>query len=146
MLYIEGQGFQYVADQQAIDEAQKRVDELDYQAKLDAIDDQIEKIEDAKAEDNVWSYDGATLLKQNGVMPAEVAEAIQDMLSAALLPDNYTQTRYLENLNTGAQGAAVAPISIGDIYVSGVDNAEGLAKDIVQNLPNAILQEWRKGT
>ena len=136
-------GFVYEADQDAIDAAQKRVDDLEHQARIDAIDQQIEDIEDGKADDNVWSYDGTTLLKPDGTMPDTVFAAIQEMLTAALLPENYTQTKLHENLST-AQSTAAPQISIGDVIVQSAEDAEGLAKDIVQNLPNAILQQLNK--
>lgn len=136
-------GFVYEADQEAIDAAQKRVDDLMHQAQLDAIDDQIGSIEDNKEHDNVWSYDGATLLKSDGLVPDTIYSAIQEMLTAALPEDVYAQTAIAEALQTAAVPAATQ-ISIGDIIISDATNAEALAKDIVNNLPNAILQEMHK--
>ena len=143
LVYRSGVGFVYEADQDAIDEAQKRVDDLRHQAQLDDIDDQIDAIENNKGDDNVWSYDGSTLLK-NGVMPDVVTEAIKEMLNAALIPDNYAYTAKYEALGANGQQPQQTTISIGDIHVSGVDNAEALAKEIVQTLPNKLLQEMHK--
>lgn len=136
-------GFVYEADQEAIDAAQKQVDDLMHQAKIDAIDDQIDAIEDNKENDNVWSYDGSTLLKSGDLVPDVIYSAIQEMLTAALPEEVYAQTAVAEALQTAAAPVATQ-ITIGDIIISDATNAEALAKDIVNNLPNAILQEMHK--
>lgn len=143
LVYREGVGFVYEADQEAIDAAQKQVDDLMHRAKLDAIDDQIDAIEDNKENDNVWSYDGSTLLKSDGLVPDAIYSAIQEMLTAALPEEVYAQTAVAEALQT-ASAPIATQISIGDIIISDATNAEALAKDIVNNLPNAILQEMHK--
>ena len=143
LVYREGVGFVYEADQEAIDAAQRQVDDLMHQAEIDAIDDQIDAIEDNKANDNVWSYDGSTLLKSDGLAPDAIYSAIQEMLTAALPEEVYAQTAVAEALQN-ASASAATQISIGDIIISDATNAEALAKDIVNNLPNAILQEMHK--
>lgn len=143
LVYRAGQGFVYESDQDAIDAAQKRVDELEAQARIDAIEDQIDKIEEGKADDNVWSYDGTTLLKSDGTVPDSVSSAIQDMFTAALTSENYAQTKLHEGLATSSSTTATQ-ITIGDVIVQNAENADSLAKDIVQNLPNAILQQLNK--
>ena len=143
LVYKENVGFVYQADQDAIDEAQRQVDDLMHQAKLDAIDNQIEAIEENKENDNVWSYDGGTLLKSDGLVPDAIYSAIQDMLRTNLPDEVYAQTAVAEALQTAS--APTAPqITIGDIIISDATNVESLAKDIVNNLPNAILQEMHK--
>lgn len=136
-------GFVYEADQEAIDAAQKQVDDLMRQAELDAIDAEIDAIEDNKENDNVWSYDGSTLLKSGALVPDAVYAAIQEMLSSAIPEEVYTQTAVVEALRN-ASAPPATNISIGDIIISDATNAEALAKDIVSNLPNAILQEMHK--
>lgn len=143
LVYREGRGFVYESDQEAIDAAQKQVDDLMHQAQLDAIDDQIDAIEDSKEHDNVWSYDGSTLLKSGDLVPDAIYSAIQEMLTAALPEEVYAQTAVAEALQTTSAPLATQ-ISIGDIIISDATNAEALAKDIVSNLPNAILQEMHK--
>jgi TP901 family phage tail tape measure protein len=50
----------------------------------------------------------------------------------------------LQNLTGGSSFAKVPNISIGDIYMSGVQDENGLAKKIKERFPNALMQEIYK--
>ena len=146
LMYVEGKGFQYVADQDAIDDAQQRVDELLYQQKIDALDEQITSIEKGKGDDNIWSSDGTTVLKAGvNTQSAIYEQMVQSMLNMPLSDEYYQTGKALSQLYQSQTQAAASPIiTIGDVHVTGVDNAEALAKDIVERLPNAVFQQLNK--
>lgn len=57
LVYREGQGFVYEADQDAVKKAQEDLNDIYYQDVLDKFDEAIEALEDLKKDDNLYNYD-----------------------------------------------------------------------------------------
>ena len=81
----------------------------------------------------------------DGVVPADITSKLFDLGGN---PDAWFQRQLAKNggLTANVQNRRQAPsISIGDIYVQKpIGDADGLAREIVQGLPNAIYQEYSK--
>lgn len=81
----------------------------------------------------------------DGVVPADITSKLFDLGGN---PDAWFQKQLAKNggLTANVQNRSQAPsISIGDIYVQKpIGDADGLAREIVQGLPNAIYQECSK--
>ena len=170
LIFRENVGFTYEADYKAIQEAQDRIDELRHQETLDKIDEAIEAIEENKKDDNVYDYTGTEQIKKyasGGVntrtglaqldgTPSK-PEVVFNATDAAKLYDLVHNSfdlnalraesigRLLEQQSTDKTLARNVSVQIGDIRVYGVDDAEGLAKVLKQNLESAMLQALYKG-
>lgn len=138
-------GFVYEADQNKIKEAQDRVDELRHQETLDKIDEAIDAIEDNKKNDNVYDYEGNQVIKDFGSVNVQAlyASALENMdisgLLSSIISRSAQQNMDLLNL-TGETGNSPVSFTFGDLYLSGVNDTDGLAQAIVSELPNRILQ------
>ena len=81
----------------------------------------------------------------DGVVPADITSKLFDLGGN---PDAWFQKQLAKNggLTANVQNRSQAPsISIGDIYVQKpIGDVDGLAREIVQDLPNAIYQEYSK--
>lgn len=81
----------------------------------------------------------------DGVVPADITSKLFDLGGN---PDKWFQEQFAKNggLTANVQNRSQAPsISIGDIYVQKpIGDVDGLAREIVQGLPNAIYQECSK--
>ncbi len=138
-------GFVYEADQNKIKEAQDRVDELRHQETLDKIDEAIDAIEENKKNDNVYDYEGNQVVKDFGSVNVQAlyASALENMdisgLLSSIISRSAQQNMDLLNL-TGETGNPPATFTFGDFYLSGVNDTDGLAQAIVNELPNRILQ------
>lgn len=81
----------------------------------------------------------------DGVVPADITSKLFDLGGN---PDAWFQKQLAKNggLTANVQNRSQAPsISIGDIYVQKpIGDVDGLAREIVQGLPNAIYQECSK--
>ena len=143
LVFRNGIGFRYEADQQAIDEAQKRVDELDYQAKIDALDKQIGDLEDAKETSNIYNYTGTTLT--NGIEVGSTAfnDMVESLINAPINTD-MVSSAIVSNADAEKKTMQSIDLKIGDIIIQKADDADQLAKNIVDRLPDAILQEMYK--
>lgn len=170
LIFRENVGFTYEADYKAIQEAQDRIDELHHQETLDKIDEAIEAIEENKKDDNVYDYTGTEQIKKyaSGGVNARTGlvqldgtpskpEVVFNATDAAKLYDLVHNSfdlnalraesigRLLERQSTDKTLARNISVQIGDIKVYGVDDAEGLAKVLKQNLESAMLQALYKG-
>lgn len=143
LVFRNGIGFRYEADQQAIDEAQKRVDELDYQAKIDALDKQIGDLEDAKETSNIYNYTGTALT--NGIEVGSTAfnDMVESLINAPINTD-MVSSAIVSNADAEKKTMQSIDLKIGDIIIQKTDDADQLAKNIVDRLPDAILQEMYK--
>ena len=145
LIYREGIGFVYEADQNKIKEAQDRVDELRHQETLDKIDEAIDAIEENKKNDNIYDYEGNQVIKDFGSVNVQAlyASALENMdisgLLSSIISRSAQQNMDLLNL-TGETGNPPANFTFGDFYLSGVNDTDGLAQAIVNELPNRILQ------
>ena len=81
----------------------------------------------------------------DGVVPADITSKLFDLGGN---PDKWFQEQLAKNggLTANVQNHSQAPsISIGDIYVQKpIGDVDGLAREIIQGLPNAIYQECSK--
>lgn len=81
----------------------------------------------------------------DGVVPADITSKLFDLGGN---PDAWFQKQLAKNggLTANVQNRSQAPsINIGDIYVQKpIGDVDGLAREIVQDLPNAIYQEYSK--
>lgn len=143
LVFRNGIGFRYEADQQAIDEAQKRVDELDYQAKIDALDKQIGDLENAKETSNIYNYTGTALT--NGIEVGSTAfnDMVESLINAPINTD-MVSSAIVSNADAEKKTMQSIDLKIGDIIIQKTDDADQLAKNIVDRLPDAILQEMYK--
>ena len=143
LVFRNGIGFRYEADQEAIDAAQKRVDELDYQAKIDALDKQISDLEDAKETSNIYNYAGTALT--NGIEVGSTAfnDMVESLINAPINTD-MVSSAIMSNAAAETKNTQSIDLKIGDIIIQKADDADQLAKSIVDRLPDAILQEMYK--
>lgn len=145
LIYREGIGFVYEADQNKIKEAQDRVDELRHQETLDKIDEAIDAIEENKKNDNVYDYEGNQVIKDFGSVNVQAlyASALENMDISGLLSSIISRSAQ-QNMDllklTGETGNSPVSFTFGDLYLSGVNDTDGLAQAIVSELPNRILQ------
>lgn len=141
LVFRENVGFVYEADQDAIKEAQNRVDELRHQEMLDKIDDAIEALEDMKPENNVYDYTGTQVLNDyNSVIAGELYELLQSTADISDLFNNAVAQSTQQNTANHAAKQALS-IQIGDLYLNGVQSVDDLANAIIQQLPNTLLQK-----
>lgn len=81
----------------------------------------------------------------DGVVPADITSKLFDLGGN---PDAWFQKQLAKNggLTANVQNRNQAPsINIGDIYVQKpIGDVDGLAREIIQDLPNAIYQEYSK--
>ena len=143
LVFREGIGFRYEADQDAIDAAQKRLDELDLQARIDAIDKQVETIEDNKANDNVYDYMGQSLTNGLEIGSSAFNEMVNQMVNSPV-EQGMAGMAVAAKTTELTGGSKAINLSIGDINITDAENSEALAKDIVTRLPNQIIQELYK--
>lgn len=146
LIFRENVGFVYEADQKAIQDAQKRVDELQHQETLDKIDEAIDAIEKNKADDNVYNYEGTEQIKQ---FPQGRAIAVADtgalygMVRSSASANQLVSTSLASALGGAlgsSSGARNVSISFGDIRVMGVQDASAFAQSLVTDLRPAMLQ------
>ena len=143
LVFRNGIGFRYEADQEAIDAAQKRLDELDYQAKIDALDKQIGDLEDVKETSNIYNYTGTALT--NGIEVGSTAfnDMVESLINAPINTD-MVSSAIVSNADAEKKTMQSIDLKIGDIIIQKADDADQLAKNIVDRLPDAILQEMYK--
>ena len=161
-------GFQYEADEDAIREAQERVDDLRHQQILDKIDEVIDELEDSKRDDNVYDQTGENQLKAYAaggvnthagiaqldgtanspevVFNASDAGKLYDLVHNTSNLSDFVADSVMNSLKAhvmpGVDSAnKVVSIAIGDIRLEGVQNSNDLARQIITALPNQILQD-----
>lgn len=161
-------GFQYEADEDAIREAQERVDDLRHQQIIDKIDEVIDTLEESKRDDNVYDLTGENQLKQYAaggvnthtgiaqldgtpnkpevVFNASDAGKLYDLVHSTSNLSGFVADSVMNSLKAHAMpgvdtASKVVSIAIGDIKVEGVQNSSDLARQIITALPNQVLQE-----
>jgi len=131
-------GFVYEADQEAIKEAQDRVDELRHNEMLDKIDEAISAIEDNKKNDNIYDFQGSSVIKD---ITDEDALKLYNLIHGSTDLDALLADKAFADLkNVGGNTASSTVIQIGDIRLEGVQDANSLAQSIVSELPNRLIQ------
>ena len=166
LVYRENQGFVYEQDQDAVKEAQERVNELQHQETLDKIDEAIEALEDLKQDENIYDENGVPITpyasggvdRQGGfamlhgspnhvetIFNAEDGKKLYELVHgtrnlAQELIKGVDTSDFVHQLERVSSGSSVS-LSIGDIIIQNSDDANSLAADIVKHLPNALLKE-----
>lgn len=144
-VYREGVGFVFEQDQDALLEAQTNLESVVQDQLIDKIDDLIEAIQESKADTNVYDANGV-LLGQEYVLPdiGSYSDLLngsgknKDVITSAM--EDAKKTAY-EQILRGVLNNNQTSVQIGDINIQSADNPEDLAYAIIDNLPNAILQE-----
>ena len=138
LVYREGEGFVYEADQSQIKTAQREFDDVMYENLIDTL-------EGLKKDDNVYDSAGNLIGKQftsldgvdfqNYLSSVLVGRENSGLLSGAIGQINYDALR-----NSGANANTVS--FNGDIVLNGVNDMQGLAEAIRLQLPSYISQLW----
>ena len=138
-VYLEGQGYVYQADQKALKDAQDKLDDLRHKETLAKIDDAIQAIEDQKKTNNIYDYSGQNVIgsftnEQGSMLYGLIRDtaAINGMKATGM---GFTSEGYK---TAGANGGVT--IQIGDIVLQDVQDADTLAQELIQKLPNKVLQ------
>ena len=138
-MYLEGQGYVYQADQKALKDAQDKLDDLRHKETLAKIDDAIQAIEDQKKTNNIYDYSGQNVIgsftnEQGSTLYGLIRDtaAINGMKATGM---GFTSEGYK---TAGANGGVT--IQIGDIVLQDVQDADTLAQELIQKLPNKVLQ------
>ena len=141
-------GFVYEADQDAIRSAQEKFDQTIHDETINKLDDIIDALEDFKDDSNVYDAMG-NLLGKEYTLP-DILD-YSDLLS--LSSGNNIISEAMEAAKDAAYQQVMSSVkntannvSIGDITVQGVDDANGLAEAIVDQLGNAVLKEMYNRT
>ena len=139
LVYLEGQGYVYQADQKALKDAQDKLDDLRHKETLAKIDDAIQAIEDQKKTNNIYDYSGQNVIgsftnEQGSTLYGLIRDtaAINGMKAIGM---GFTSEGYK---TAGANGGVT--IQIGDIVLQDVQDADTLAQELIQKLPNKVLQ------
>ena len=170
---FNGQEFVYQADEDAIKSAQEELDNLEFERLIDSLDNVAELFEKFAKNNNIYDRNGNRIksneqalseaksntalttrkvedvLIEKGYEPIELlSDDIGKLVNSTMynldnivskMPD-YSKLSELVSKPTEQK----LTISIGDINLSNVNNAEDLARDIVNRLPNTVSQYIRK--
>ncbi|MDD4279017.1 MAG: hypothetical protein PHX74_04700, partial [Candidatus Sumerlaeales bacterium] len=136
LVYRDGRGFGYEADQSELEAAQRKIDEI-------AVSNAIDDLERSKANNNVYDSAGNLIGRQfNGLdsidfsqyaMGALLGNELSNLLVDAI---NNIDTSEIRTSGSGTQTASFN----GDIIVNGVNDVMGLAEGIRNQLPTYITQ------
>ena len=138
LVYREGQGFVYEADQSDIKTAQREYDDVLFENLIDTL-------EGLKKDDNVYDSAGKLVGKQftslDGVnFQNYLSSVLTGKENSALLNSAIGQINYDALKGGGAKSNAVS--FNGDIILNGVNDAQGLAEALRLQLPSYISQLW----
>lgn len=156
-IYREGIGFVWEADQEAIRDAEEALAERRHEEMLDKIDEAIEALDEYKKVDNLYDYfanrinpgSAATRIDylSNEALGNYIADAVDansgkfvTQTDAALKKGLTDLVSALKQLSTSNN----APISVGNIYLSGVQDVDSLAHAIINELPGKLTQALYK--
>ena len=139
LIFRDGQGYVYENDQKALKDAQDKLDDLRHKETLAKIDDAIQAIEDQKKTNNIYDYSGQNVIgsftnEQGSTLYGLIRDtaAINGMKATGM---GFTSEGYK---TAGANGGVT--IQIGDIVLQNVQDADTLAQELIQKLPNKVLQ------
>ena len=148
-VFVDGVGFTYQADQDAIKDAQDNLEDIITNQLFDKMDDLIDALEEAKGDTNIYDANGNLLGTQYTVPQLD---NLNDLLAGyyntqSIDPSmNDIKRSIYEQIASGATNNSNMTINIGDINLSEVDDAESLAQAIIDQFPNALLQVLYKKT
>lgn len=145
LVYLEGQGYVYQADQKALKDAQDKLDDLRHKETLAKIDDAIQAIEDQKKTNNIYDYSGQSVI---GSFTNEQGSTLYGLIRDTAAINGMKATGMgltSEGYKTAGVNGGVT-IQIGDIVLQDVQDADTLAQELIQKLPNKVLQAmYRRG-
>ena len=145
LVYLEGQGYVYQADQKALKDAQDRLDDVRHKETLAKIDDAIQAIEDQKKTNNIYDYSGQNVI---GSFTNEQGSTLYGLIRDTAAINGMKATGMgltSEGYKTAGVNGGVT-IQIGDIVLQDVQDADTLAQELIQKLPNKVLQAmYRRG-
>lgn len=139
LIFRDGQGYVYENDQKALKDAQDKLDDLRHKETLAKIDDAIQAIEDQKKTNNIYDYSGQNVI---GSFTNEQGSTLYGLIrdTAAINGMKATGMGFTsEGYKTAGANGGVA-IQIGDIVLQDVQDADTLAQELIQKLPNKVLQ------
>ena len=136
LVYREGRGFVYEADQGALRDAQRTVDQIN-------IDNFIASLEESKTNDNVYDNTGNLLGKLftglDGVDFSGYLQSVGSGNETSALLANAIKSIDWNSIKT-ASGASTSVEFSGGINLYGVDNVQDLAKAINNRLSGYVTQ------
>lgn len=138
-------GFVYEADQDAVLDAQRNLEDVIQNQLLGKLDDLIEALDDTKADTNVYDAFGVLLGKEYSLpdignyseLLSNFSKNTDIVTSAMKDAKKAAYEQILKGVNTKAVSTS---FQIGDIVVQGVDNPNDLANAIFDQFPTALLQ------
>jgi myosin heavy subunit len=143
--YVEGQGFVYQRDEDEFREAQENLEDVIKDQLLGKIDDLIDALEESKKDTNVYDKNGNLL---GSVYNTPQLGNLADLLTRyyannnnATLDIDLLKNAFGKNIvsNINPQNSQTS-FSIGDIVINEVKDGNELARTIVDQFPNALLQ------
>lgn len=142
--FVEGEGWVYRADQQAVQDAQKAFDQAIHNETMNKLDDLIEAVESLKDDSNVYDVNGILLGREYSLPAftgyAELLNSIGGMNIVSSAMDDAKKVAYEQVMGSVVNSGKSTTLTIGDIIVNGVDSPDALAEALLAEFPNAMLQ------
>ena len=148
--YREGRGFVFEADQEAVRTAQNNLEDVIENQLIDRIDDLIDAIEEQKNNTNI--YDASGNLLGSAYSTPQLA-AFTDILSGyygkigTTSPLSSLKNALYDQLTSSISNSSVnkaVSFNVANMNINEVDNANAFAEEIIDQLPNALLQALYK--
>lgn len=141
-VFVDGVGFVYQADQDKIKSTQERLEDILEDQVMSKIDDIVDALEEIKEGNNIYDANGH-LLGQSYTIPqlGTLSEILADYYNADSIFGTMDdlKRKVLNQVIDGATSTSTT-FTFGDINLSEVNDADTLAKALVDQLPNALLQ------
>lgn len=143
--YVEGQGFVYQRDEDEYRKAQENLESIIKDDLLSKIDDLIEALEESKNDSNVYDkngnligtkYNTPQLGSLSNILSEYYANNANANIDVGVLKDAFGKNV----LPSASSSKKNTSINIGDIIVNSAKDGNELAKAIVNQFPNALLQ------
>ena len=144
-VFVEGQGFVYQSDQDALKSAQENLEDTVHNELINSIDDLIDALDSLHADSNVYDASG-NLIGTEYTIPqiGDLSQMLTDYYNKDTMPALGELIKSVTSFATNTTNNGNTTISFGDINLSEVDNASQLAQVIINQLPNALLQALYK--
>lgn len=141
-IYVDGQGFVYQADQDAIKEAQENLEDVVEKQLLSKIDDLIEALNQQKNDTNVYDAAGNLIGTQYSLpQMGTLTEILSGYYNSNTVPSfSGLKNSLYDQIVSGATGGQTVQFNMGDINLSDVQDVNALGQAIAELLPNAVLQ------
>ena len=138
LVFRDGKGFGYEADNNEIRSAQKAYDDV-------LSENLIASLENSKKDNNVYDSAGNLIGKQSTSLDGVdfgkyLSTVIAGNENSGLLSNSLNQINYDALKGNGANTNTVT--FSGDIVLSGVNDAQGLAEALKVQLPSYVSQLW----